>query len=636
MKNLLVGLVASLSFASGTKLHWERASQVALEPSVLFETHRAPARFQKIDGPPRNDHRITLQIGLKNARFEDSIGDLLERISDPNHPNFRPHLNDEEFSELIKPDDETMEAVVGWLKVHGFPNGRIKWTAHKDWITLDGVPLKKVEHMLNTTYSVYQDQGGEYVIRTERYSLPKSLHRHIELIQFGSLHKQRSRVRQISQVSEISNKRLLDHIPDICLGPVLVTNGCLRQLYKTENYQVQVPDRNMIATTGYLGESANFDDAQLFLKTQRTDQLGKSFDVILVNGGSNPQELNQEQIDKQLGVEANLDTQTTLGMTLPTRNIFYSVGGSPPFIADLATPENSNEPFLEWLQFMFGKPQEEIPKVISSSYGDEEQSVPLSYARRVCNGFAALSSRGVSLLFSSGDYGVGESGTCFTNDERRKRVFLPDFPASCPYVTAVGGTENFYPEVAVSKSGLAGFASGGGFSNYFESPEWQRKTVERYLQEFLGPNEFKDLYNRTGRAYPDVAAQGSRYAIAWRQTFLSVDGTSASAPTFASVIALLNDYSISLGGPPLGFLNPWLYAFGFNGLNDIISGSADGCDTSGFGATGGWDPVTGLGTPDFKKLQDLVRPWSLAMAQRKKASRSKIEAPSVNATETHG
>ncbi|POW11120.1 hypothetical protein PSTT_05501, partial [Puccinia striiformis] len=591
--------------------HWERASQVALEPSVLFETHRAPAH-----GPPRNDHRITLQIGLKNARFEDSIGDLLERISDPNHPNFRPHLNDEEFAELIKPDDETMEAVFTvsqMVESNGRPQGL-------DYLGRGPIEESRTHAQHNLLY-----QGGEYVIRTERYSLPKSLHRHIELIQFGSLHKQRSRVRQISQVSEISNKRLLDHIPDICLGPVLVTNGCLRQLYKTENYHVQVPDRNMIATTGYLGESANFDDAQLFLKTQRTDQLGKSFDVILVNGGSNPQELNQEQIDKQLGVEANLDTQTTLGMTLPTRNIFYSVGGSPPFIADLATPENSNEPFLEWLQFMFGKPQEEIPKVISSSYGDEEQSVPLSYA--LLEGF---------IVISSGDYGVGESGTCFTNDERRKRVFLPDFPASCPYVTAVGGTENFYPEVAVSKSGLAGFASGGGFSNYFESPEWQRKTVERYLQEFLGPNEFKDLYNRTGRAYPDVAAQGSRYAIAWRQTFLSVDGTSASAPTFASVIALLNDYSISLGGPPLGFLNPWLYAFGFNGLNDIISGSADGCDTSGFGATGGWDPVTGLGTPDFKKLQDLVRPWSLAMAQRKKASRSKIEAPSVNATETHG
>jgi tripeptidyl-peptidase-1 len=57
-------------------------------------------------------------------------------------------------------------------------------------------------------------------------------------------------------------------------------------------------------------------------------------------------------------------------------------------------------------------------------------------------------------------------------------------------------------------------------ANYFESPEWQRNAVDRYLQ-YLGPNKYKDFYNQTGRAYPDVSAQGSRYAIAWRQTFLS-------------------------------------------------------------------------------------------------------------------
>jgi tripeptidyl-peptidase-1 len=125
----------------------------------------------------------------------------------------------------------------------------------------------------------------------------------VQMVKFGVLHKQRSRVSKISQVSEVKNKRLLDHIPDICPGPILVTNGCLRQLYKTEGYEVQVPDRNMIATTGYLDEAANLEDAQLFLKTQRSDQVGQSFDVILVNGGSNPQELNQEQIDKELGVE---------------------------------------------------------------------------------------------------------------------------------------------------------------------------------------------------------------------------------------------------------------------------------------------------------------------------------------------
>ncbi|PLW19550.1 hypothetical protein PCANC_01563 [Puccinia coronata f. sp. avenae] len=617
----------------------EDTKESSLQSYALFETHRAPARLLKLGVPPRDGHSMTLQIGLKNARFEDSIDDLLERMSDPAHPNFRPHLNDDEFAQLIQPHNESMQAVADWLKNHGFQSDQMKWTAHKDWVILEKVPLKKVEHMLNTTYFIYQDQGGEKMVRTEQYSLPESLHRHIELIQpttmFGVLHKQRSRVSKISQVSEVKSKRLLDHIPDICPGPILVTNGCLRQLYKTEGYEVQVPDRNMIATTGYLDEAANLEDAQLFLKTQRSDQVGQSFDVILVNGGSNPQELNQEQIDKELGVEANLDTQTTLGLTLPTRNVFYSVGGRPPFIADLGTPQNSNEPFLEWLQYMLGQPTDKLPKVISSSYGDEEQSVPLSYARRVCNGFAALSARGVSLLFSSGDFGVGESGTCYSNTEPRKRMFLPDFPASCPYVTTVGGTENFYPEVAVSKFGFAGFTSGGGFSNYFQIPEWQQKAVDRYLQ-FLGPDEYKDLYNRTGRGYPDVSAQGSRYAIAWRQTFLSVDGTSASSPTFASIIALLNDYSISLGGPSLGYLNPWLYASGFKGLNDITFGSANGCNTSGFRATEGWDPVNGLGTPDFQKLQDLIRPWSLAMAQSQKDFQKKINhfSDRLNSTQT--
>ena len=59
----------------------------------------------------------------------------------------------------------------------------------------------------------------------------------------------------------------------------------------------------------------------------------------------------------------------------------------------------------------------------------------------------------------------------------------------------------------------------------------------------------------------------------------------------AGVISLLNDYLISNGEPPLGFLNPWLYADGLMGLNDITSGSNPGCSTDGFPAIAGWDPV---------------------------------------------
>jgi hypothetical protein len=61
---------------------------------------------------------------------------------------------------------------------------------------------------------------------------------------------------------------------------------------------------------------------------------------------------------------------------------------------------------------------------------------------------------------------------------------------------------------------------------------------------------------------------------------------------FAGIISLLNDYRISNGRPPLGFLNPWLYGSGFEGFNDVTDGSNPGCGTGGFAAIVGWDPVS--------------------------------------------
>jgi len=115
-------------------------------------------------------------------------------------------------------------------------------------------------------------------------------------------------------------------------------------------------------------------------------------------------------------------------------------------------PTDTNEPYLTWINYALA--QDDLPQVLSSSYGDDEQTVPCSYAKRVCSGFAQLGARGISILFSSGDYGVGANGTCFSNTDPSKQMFIPTFPASCPWVTSVGGTQgssnrNFLPEVAV-------------------------------------------------------------------------------------------------------------------------------------------------------------------------------------------
>ncbi len=102
------------------------------------------------------------------------------------------------------------------------------------------------------------------------------------------------------------------------------------------------------------------------------------------------------------------------------------------------------------------------PKVQSVSYGDDEGTVSFEYATRVNVEFQKAGVRGLSLLFSSGDGGVGGSSgnPCV--------VFVPTFPAASPYVTAVGGTWSANPEIA---AGL----SAGGFSNYWPRPQYQHQ-----------------------------------------------------------------------------------------------------------------------------------------------------------------
>ena len=164
-------------------------------------------------------------------------------------------------------------------------------------------------------------------------------------------------------------------------------------------------------------------------------------------------------------------------------------------------------------------------------------------------------------------------------------------------MTSVGATQGISPEKAVD-------FSSGGFSNYFDIPDYQASAVSAYLSALGSTNAGK--YNATGRGFPDIATQGVDFEIVVDGQLGGVDGTSCASPTLASIIALLNDRLIAAGRSPLGFLNPFLYSTGASAFNDITSGSNPGCNTNGFPAKAGWDPVTGLGTPDFNKLLTAV------------------------------
>ena len=301
-------------------------------------------------------------------------------------------------------------------------------------------------------------------------------------------------------------------------------------------------------------------------------KLTKPEKVIGPNEGFNP------------GVEANLDTQYIMGVGRDVPSVFYSTAGQQP-----GSPEN--EPFAKWLSILANTSDTDLPLTISTSYGDNENTVVRSYAERVNVEFQKLGLRGTSIMFSSGDGGVagGQATRC--------DKFIPTFPAASIYVTAVGGTTGSSPETA------ARFSS-GGFSNYWARPSYQDEGVQAYLNSTSIVLPDSDRFNASGAGFPDVSAQAENFAVVESGFATPVDGTSCSSPAFTAVISLVNEARLAAGKSSLGYLNQIIWKrFGPGGVfNDITTGSNPGCGTEGFPATKGWSPVTGWGTPSYTRL----------------------------------
>lgn len=266
-------------------------------------------------------------------------------------------------------------------------------------------------------------------------------------------------------------------------------------------------------------------------------------------------------------------------------------------------------------------------QVISQSFGASEQTFNGGTAalEKLRHAFKSAPSHNVSVLASTGDFGNGNvAKTPVGGSNPHPLIPFPNvaWPASDPLVTAVGGTY-LCMDAATGKvvdssppSGqcplypgqreVGWIAGGGGFSSVFAKPSYQNTLPP-------GSNTTANVNNTRG--IPDVAMEASSRTgvlVYGNGSWFVVGGTSVSSPCFAGIVAIADQ----VNGAPLGFLNNALYAIGANPARyandffDITTGNNDQYQNPqdpNYGASTGWDPVTGLGTPNaFNLVPDLI------------------------------
>ncbi|KAF8262652.1 peptidase S8/S53 domain-containing protein [Lactarius quietus] len=514
-------------------------------------------------GQPATDTTIDLHIALK-AQNESALTDALYEVSSLDHSKYGKHLSKEQ------------------LEYYGVLPSTILTKHGGSQVTLIGIPVSQANDLLGASYQLYHHIGtNTTVLRTLSYGLPGALFEHVQTIipttNFGSPHISWRKL----PIQRYGQAAAHAKVPSREVGSDIeyITPASLRSFYRTSAYVPTAANWNVIGVAGFKSEYPSPEDLMIFMKEYRADGSFATYTVVLVKDGaydpSNP------------SMEPNIDIQFSFGIAYPARVIFYSIGESP------------RDRLISWLEYMLD--QVSVPQTIVITYGSYEHVVSLDYATYACNLFARLGARGASVLAASGDDGVGPENCQFKDSYGNSYVrFFPTFPSTCPWVTSVGGTMGHDPGVAARFHG--GGYSSGGFSAYFPRPLYQDPAVPAFLQNLGG--RYYGIVG--GRGVPDIALQAVAYETVLNRQPSAMQGTSCAAPAAAGIIALLNNYMISSGRRPLGFLNPWLYGGGLSGLNDITLGSNPGCNTEGFSAIPGWDPVTGLGSLDFARLGELL------------------------------
>lgn len=579
----------------------------ALFPLHLLFSAKAAGQFasREVGGLPplvrvsrqlgRDQSHRTLQMSVGLAtRNQGQLDALLRDLYNPSSANYRHFLTVNEFAQRFGPTAEQQQAVIQYLTQQGFTITQ----TYPNRLLIDFSGTQSMaEHVFGVSIYDYQaPDGRRFFANANVPTLPTYVANSITYV--GGLDNANQFHHSLAvQHASGSHSSAASNCPTGGQGGTAGQVAYIpSQLAKAYNY-------DGLHSAGLQGQGQTVGLFELDGYSQSDVQAYTQ----CFGGGSVPiQNVVLDGFNGQAGagaVEVELDMELILSQA--------------PKLAKMIVYEAPNT--TQGYNDEFARIVSDRTPVVSVSWGDCEKNMGQQEVNQSNKYFQEAAAQGQTILVASGDSG---SSSCFQllsgTLQGLDFSLNADDPAAQPFVTAVGGTTlslnsgNGYQSEHVWNGGFLGGAGGGGISQFWKQPAWQK-----------GPG-VQNQFSNGMRETPDVslnADPATGYPIYCTTQgcsggWLTVGGTSAAAPMWAAMVALANQKAAQQGKGPLGFLNPALYKIGsgpsyHQAFHDITPPSDPnvpsnndelGFNGGAYPVTQGYDMATGWGTFDAAAL----------------------------------